>query len=344
MSTWMGWSAGVTAVTLLVVAAAEAAARGRSATFRHALWLGSLVPLIAAPVLLALLLLGDSGHTQGTTVASPSWTVAPPPAPAETPVLAVLWLLPATLLALRSVGGWILAGRVAARATRLEDPDWRQAAEDSARALALRRVPTLAVSQEIPGPAVVGGTRPMVLLPPDVLTAPPAHRTAILDHELAHVARRDILVTRAWALLRALHWYNPLVWWAARRLDLAAECACDDAALRRGLSPRDYAAMLVATLRTPTRAGAIGAGFGAAPVVERVRWLASRRAGSAMARAERWLLLAALILALMPSGLGMVLAARSRPQERVILLDAGTRFSAEPRPESGTPAWSTDTH
>lgn len=54
----------------------------------------------------------------------------------------------------------------------------------------------------------------------------------ILTHELVHYRHGDHI----WALLRALclilHWYNPLVWWAAVLSRRDCELACDEAAIR----------------------------------------------------------------------------------------------------------------
>jgi beta-lactamase regulating signal transducer with metallopeptidase domain len=333
MSLYLAWCGAVSAATLLVASLIDILGRHRSASFRHASWLAALVPLVAAPAILARVLHAGAGPIPARMTDGPSWTMAAPPPEARLTPLLLVWLAPAFVLALRSLVGWILAARVAARARPLRSAAWEADAEASARAARLRNAPRLAVSEEVAGPAVVGALRPVVLLPPGVLGAPPAFRRAILDHELAHVARRDVLVTRAWALARALHWYNPLAWWGARRLDLAAECACDDAVIRRGMPPREYAGILVATLRGALPAGA-GAGFGSAPVVERVRALASRRSRQALGGRERWMLAVSLAATLVPVAAGVALAARTLPRAKVISLDAETRFTVESKGEA----------
>ena len=67
-------------------------------------------------------------------------------------------------------------------------------------------------------PALVGLLRPRIALPADFEQRfSPAERELILAHEQVHQARGD----NAWNLLActltALHWWNPLGWWAARR-------------------------------------------------------------------------------------------------------------------------------
>ena len=55
----------------------------------------------------------------------------------------------------------------------------------------LSRPVRIAVHPAVVSPAVVGGLRPVVLVPPDWIDWPEAHRRACLLHELAHLARYD---------------------------------------------------------------------------------------------------------------------------------------------------------
>ena len=48
-------------------------------------------------------------------------------------------------------------------------------------------------------------------------------------------------------LTSLLYWFNPLVWKAAQRSALDAECACDDQVISSGIDAKDYAKTLLAT-------------------------------------------------------------------------------------------------
>ena len=63
-------------------------------------------------------------------------------------------------------------------------------------------------------------------------------------HELAHIRRNDYLAATLVRLACAIHWYNPLVWLAARESRKLQEQACDDAVLRSGAAASDYASFL----------------------------------------------------------------------------------------------------
>lgn len=81
-------------------------------------------------------------------------------------------------------------------------------------------------------PCLFGVAKPSIYVTPDTRTDAEALRYA-LAHEQTHYRHGDNL----WAVLRgvclALHWYNPLVWWAAELSRRDAELACDEATIRR---------------------------------------------------------------------------------------------------------------
>lgn len=104
-------------------------------------------------------------------------------------------------------------------------------------------------SEAIDGlPAVVGlGGR--IVLPADFRTRfTPAERALVLAHERVHVRRRDVWWNLLAVALCALHWFNPLAWWALRRFRIEQELACDAAVLDQARGHRrSYAEALVKT-------------------------------------------------------------------------------------------------
>lgn len=92
----------------------------------------------------------------------------------------------------------------------------------------LRRSPTVLVSRHVDSPAVTGLWRPVLLLPADFeRTFSPAEIELVLKHELMHLKRHDLPVNALLCVLQALHWFNPLLWFAASRARLDRESACD---------------------------------------------------------------------------------------------------------------------
>ena len=102
------------------------------------------------------------------------------------------------------------------------------------------------VTEAVPTPCVFGCFRPAIYLTPEAAKGSQV-RAHVLEHELTHYRHGDHI----WSLLRSLclvlHWYNPLVWVAAKVSRADAELACDEGALTRlGESQRgDYGRTLI---------------------------------------------------------------------------------------------------
>ena len=103
----------------------------------------------------------------------------------------------------------------------------------------------------IGSPAIAGWWRPRVLLPTGLLgrLSPDETRFLIL-HELAHVKRADIALNWLLAAVQILHWFNPVVWFALRRLLAVREEVCDELVLRRSFpgASREYGLTLLRLL------------------------------------------------------------------------------------------------
>ncbi len=69
------------------------------------------------------------------------------------------------------------------------------------------------------------------------VTYPVADNQTLLRHTLEHEATHHRHGDHIWAVLRCvcltIHWYNPLVWWAAFLSQRDAELACDEATIKR---------------------------------------------------------------------------------------------------------------
>ncbi len=181
----------------------------------------------------------------------------------------------------------------------------------AASRLGLRRCPRL---HRLPGggsPFVHGVVRPAIYVPETVTDGELEH---VLLHELAHVARRDGL-RQGWArAIQGLFWFHPLLPWARRRLEAAAEAACDRRVARAlGLGAPAYRSTLLA-FYSRAAAAPVGVPFLAPPTALRLRLEAIAGAGkrpSTLRRVVATSLVAALAVALLP----MAAAAERRSLE-----------------------------
>jgi hypothetical protein len=62
---------------------------------------------------------------------------------------------------------------------------------------------------------------------------------------MSHIRRGDWWIQTTAELLRAVCWFNPLIWILCRRLRVESEYACDDAVLAQGVTGPEYAAHLL---------------------------------------------------------------------------------------------------
>ncbi|MGH9379574.1 MAG: ankyrin repeat domain-containing protein [Thermoanaerobaculia bacterium] len=146
--------------------------------------------------------------------------------------------------------GLLRVRRLARSATELaQEPMWAGLLASLTRRLGITRTVSLRRHGRLTVPVTWGWRRPVVLMPVEADEWPEAERCNALLHELAHVARGDWLLQLAARLACAVHWFNPLVWAAARRLAAEAERACDDRVLLGGTRGHDYADQLVVLAR-----------------------------------------------------------------------------------------------
>lgn len=241
--------------------------RRMAPAWRHGLWLLALVRFVAPDVGASSLSLNAAAaalpppvleRTPASPLLSQNAFVAdevmPPVEPSSLPVLqempAVItpppsvswelsqWLALVWLLGVAAVLGvmtWLhlrLSRRL--RCDRSEPCGRLVALLDDACGLAgVRRCPQLIVTDAVSAPALFGVLRPAILLPRAVAANHDAEALRlILLHELAHWRRGDLWAQLAAALITALHWFNPLVWLAGRRMRAEAEMAADALALR----------------------------------------------------------------------------------------------------------------
>lgn len=121
---------------------------------------------------------------------------------------------------------------------------WRRvrAAIHSSTPLPIRAPIEVRSSPGLLEPGVVGLFRPILLLPAGIAERlRPAQFEAVLAHELCHVRRRDNITSAVHMIVEAVFWFHPLVWWIGARLVEERERACDEAVLRLGSKPHDYA-------------------------------------------------------------------------------------------------------
>ena len=233
-----------TSVLLAIAGLLAIALRRQSAAFSHLLWTSALALCVLMPFAVLFL----PSHTLVTLL-------PPIPSPARGGGLGwghpgwgplqwslAIWLVGFSLILLRELLATFGLARWRRHAQPLSASRW-----SATLARISTEIPRMRVfeSTHIASPCTWGFLRPVLLLPSAGNAWPESARHSALLHELAHVRRLDALSTLISRLACALHWYNPLVWLAAQRVRTLQERACDDAVLRAGAMPSEYAQFLL---------------------------------------------------------------------------------------------------
>ena len=227
----------------LVAALAAFALRNHSPKLRYWAWLAASLKFLAP----FALLIGLGTQVPRTelppqSVAVPAFTlvqIAQPYSPTFTfperksarpnrvpEAIAIFWALGFLAIAFIRIRTWLRLRSALRSATPIDLP-----------------IPVRAlVTSNAQEPGVVGFLRPVLILPAHLADRLNSEQLgAILAHELSHIRRRDNLFAAAHMLVEAVFWFHPLVWWIGSRLLEERELACDEAVLRTGCEPSDYA-------------------------------------------------------------------------------------------------------
>lgn len=202
--------------TLILIGAAlvNAALRRRSAALRHHVWLVAFALLAATPFLERLMPV----PTANLVITAAAGVSAAAAAGSHADWLLRMWMAVAALLLVRLAVAH-------ARATKLT---------------------------QVESPALCGLWRPRIVWPEGAGEWDEARRAAVIQHEMAHLARGDAWAQLLIEVVAACYWWQPLVWWSRRKALEERERACDDRVLEAGARPHDYARTLIAIAREST--------------------------------------------------------------------------------------------
>jgi beta-lactamase regulating signal transducer with metallopeptidase domain len=226
--------------------------RSRSPAIRYRIWLIAIIAVSALPLLTTI---SHSLHLSGAIAPFPvEWTAEAPPfadiqevaRPAFSwpslvwPSLFALWAT-GVIVSLLRLGNslWklhiIQSGAQRVSIADLDCPHADLLDSDAGKV-------SIVLSESVQSPGLAGLFHPVILLPADIASwTCREERASILRHELAHIKRRDHLVSLFQMGLRALLFFHPLLRYGCDQLSLEREFACDDYVIGLGTEPKAYA-------------------------------------------------------------------------------------------------------
>jgi len=168
-------------------------------------------------------------------------------APVKLPWALIVWLTGVFVTVVPLFLGWIASSCLmnTTQGIEADQTDWIELLQQSATKLNLRQCVRLYQTRLTLVPMTWGIFRPIVMLPSGSDQWTRSRKQMVLLHELAHIKRSDLLLQLIARIACAVHWFNPLAWYALRRLRIEREQACDDCVVAAGERASDYASELV---------------------------------------------------------------------------------------------------
>jgi beta-lactamase regulating signal transducer with metallopeptidase domain len=300
-------------VTLVLVLAGLGAVvlSRRSAALRHLVWVFGFAATVVLPALIWLPGLSlpaplSEGTPVGLILVNPAGAV-----PVAFPWLA-LWSAGFLAVMVWWGVGAARAVRLVRDADEVVDDRLAQRLGRHAHRLDVGRGLRIVESGETSVPLVWGVAHPVIVLPLAWREWSDHLLSSVLLHEVAHVARLDLLTRWMAGVAVALYWFHPLAWLAQARLRFEGELACDALAAEHGSGAERYAEHLVeialrgARRMTPFEAPAMARTTG---LGTRVRHLLRDRRSGADPRP-------AAVAAVMLFLVGCIAATDVRPEEQ----------------------------
>lgn len=228
----------------------------RKAILRYGISLAGMAAILLAGIATVLHLLPQQPATP-----SPMTTMAVPTGPAtiekslpllyeatafiehQMPLILTAWIAGIVLCTLRLAGGWMYISRLKKTAMPVSEY-WHELTAGLASRLGLKRIIQLAESAHIDAPAVIGISKPVILVPIGMFTGlSPRQVEAVLLHELTHIRRHDFLVNLVQSFMEVIYFFNPFAWIVSSMIREEREFCCDDEVVSQ-YNPRTYAEAL----------------------------------------------------------------------------------------------------
>ncbi|MFC1513485.1 M56 family metallopeptidase [candidate division KSB1 bacterium] len=164
-------------------------------------------------------------------------------------MLMIFWLAGVSVIFTRFITGFAGAYYITRKAKPVKDDTLLDLSESISDRIGLNKHFLFLISSKISVPMSLGLFRPVILLPDSALSWPDDRKESVLTHELAHLKRNDYIFNIISFISLAMHWFNPIVWYAYKRISLEREKACDDFVIETGVRSSEYANHLLAVLK-----------------------------------------------------------------------------------------------
>lgn len=141
---------------------------------------------------------------------------------------AIIWFDGVLLLSLFLLIAQYNSKRKMEKKTNIEDTQILASIEKLRKKLSIKSEIPVTINDQINSPCISGILKPTIYIPEYILKISDTNQFShIFLHELVHYKRKDLLNNLLSIVALIIHWYNPLVWLAVKKMKLYRECACD---------------------------------------------------------------------------------------------------------------------
>lgn len=155
-----------------------------------------------------------------------------------------IWMIGAAAMLARLCASLHRVRAIISSAKPLSDSIVTELLNAECRDAGIRRDVAIKSHSSVDTPFAAGLFHPVIVVPDATERIDTVSLKLMLRHEVAHVARFDVLWQMIAEVAVTLHWVNPLAWFLRRRLRLAHEAAADDIVLAGGVDGPVYASVL----------------------------------------------------------------------------------------------------
>ncbi|GGA49606.1 MULTISPECIES: M56 family metallopeptidase [Bacillaceae] len=141
---------------------------------------------------------------------------------------AVLWIIGVSSLLLYILSVNILMMAKLKKCSVCEREDLIKILEAEKSKLKINSKIKIIYSNYSKSPAVYGLIRPKIIIPDELINKLTSEEFRfVLSHELTHIKNKDLVVNTLLMIVKAIYWFNPLIWYSLNQVKQDCEVACD---------------------------------------------------------------------------------------------------------------------
>ena len=164
-------------------------------------------------------------------------------------VLFVIWVTGVIFFTLNFMLRFFRLKRIIRKCDIVKNSNWNKVINRFSVHYGIKHPVRVVFNKIFPVPAVFGFYHPVILLPDKAKNWPKYKKEVVLLHEFAHIKRLDFISNFIAEICCIIYWFNPLVWFSAKKLYKYGENACDDYVISEGIKNSDYAGCLLEIIK-----------------------------------------------------------------------------------------------